>query len=223
MKSKTIVSLSGGIDSTTVLAEVMANQNEQVLAAISFRYGSKHNRFEIKAAELIAKHYQIPHQVIDLQSAMKNFKSNLLLGYGEIPNGHYADENMKLTVVPGRNLIFVSILIGLAQSMNAQKVYVGIHQGDHAIYPDCRPEFYYSIKTIAEIITEGKVTVEAPFLNTSKTGIVERGLALAAPYHLTRTCYKYQAHACGECGSCVERLEAFANNQATDPITYTSS
>jgi len=215
---KTLISLSGGLDSTTLLAASI-NLGEQCYA-ISFSYGSKHNKFENEAARIIAEYYKVPFQLIDISSVMIDFKSDLLLTGADIPEGHYNDSSMKRTVVPCRNLIFGSILAGYAQSNKIDQIKLGIHSGDHFIYPDCRPEFFYSFAYTVNKATEGTVRVEAPFLDLDKADIVKIGLELNVPYQLTRTCYKYQQIACGVCGSCNERKEAFALNNAVDPLTY---
>ena len=216
--NKALVSLSGGMDSTTVLAWCLSLGME--VQAVSFDYGSKHNPFEIALAKKICEHYNVPHQVIDLKGVMAGFKSNLLLDGGEIPEGHYEQENMKLTVVPGRNLIFSSILAGLAESLELDCIALGVHQGDHAIYPDCRKSFIDSLITTIGESTDGRIQVVTPFLNGDKTTILQWGFLNDVPYHLTRTCYKHQDKSCGKCGSCTERLEAFANIGETDPVEY---
>lgn len=213
-----IVALSGGMDSATVLAKAEAAQRR--IETVGFRYGSKHNEFENTAAREIAKYYKVPFQLIDLSIAMKGFKSNLLLGGGKIPEGHYDDESMSKTVVPCRNIIFISILAGLAESIEASEIWLGIHSGDYAIYPDCRPKFYSAMKQAIEEGSGGKVTLRAPFLYSNKRIILDQGISMKVPYQLTRTCYKNQELACGVCGSCQERLEAFAFLKMKDPITY---
>lgn len=218
---KALVSLSGGLDSTTVLAEALSQGLEVV--AVSFSYGSKHNEFENIQARKIAGYYNVPFELIELDGVMKGFTSNLMKSGGEIPEGHYEDASMALTVVPARNIIFASILAGKAWSLGCELVFLGIHQGDHAIYPDCRPEFFDAMNKAIDTGTDGKVLLAAPFLTTDKAGIVKRGLELGVPYELTRTCYKHQKIACGKCGSCRERLEAFEKNNAKDPICYEQS
>ena len=213
-----LVSLSGGLDSTTLLAHLI--HFDFVPECVSFNYGSKHNKEEIEAAKKIAKYYNVNHTVIDLREAMSGFKSDLLLSGGVIPKGHYNDASMARTVVPGRNMIFTSILAGYAESNNIAYVALGIHQGDHHIYPDCRPDFFNALNHTVQLSTEGKVRLLAPFLHKSKADIVGEGLRLKVPYELTRTCYEGKEKACGTCGSCVERLEAFASNGVTDPIEY---
>lgn len=215
---KVIVSLSGGMDSATVLAEALFQGHS--VDTVLFKYGSKHNEFENKMAQALAEHYKVHWHLIDLSEVMEVFKSDLLLTGGEIPEGHYEDESMSRTVVPGRNIIFTSVLAGFAWSKNFQQVWVGIHTGDHAIYPDCRPGFYFAMKEAIEEGTDKNISLSAPFLNINKAGILARGLELGVPYELTRTCYKYQGVSCGKCGSCTERLEAFTKNGLKDPIPY---
>ncbi len=215
---KALISLSGGMDSATVLGLAISKGIE--CTGIGFAYGSKHSIYELEMAQKLCLHYQIPFKIINLVTAMRDFKSALLISGDDIPEGHYEHESMKQTIVPCRNMIFVSILAGLAESIEAEEIHLGIHAGDHAIYPDCRPEFLGSINSTVNFATEGKVHIEAPFLAMNKGGILSAGLALGVPYHLTRTCYKNQEVACGKCGSCQERLEAFKSLNKTDPIEY---
>jgi len=222
---KVVIGLSGGMDSTTLLG-LYLEQGFEVLCC-SFKYGSKHELYEIEAAKNIVKFYQrkhlsLKHFVINLQQAFTIFKSNLLLSGGEIPEGHYEEDSMKQTIVPGRNLIMASLLAGIAESTEASYVALGVHAGDHHIYPDCRPKFIeYLFKTIKES-SEGKVSIEAIFIDLTKTDILKVGysLSIPVPYHLTRTCYKNQITSCGKCGSCRERLEAFEEIEIKDPIQY---
>ena len=215
--SKVIVSLSGGIDSATALA--LAKEDRDV-DAIGFSYGSKHNPYENKAARDIANHYSVPFNLIDLSSVGALLKSDLLKSGGVIPEGHYEAESMKSTVVPARNMIFISALAGIADCRGASEVWLGIHSGDHHIYPDCRPGFFYRMQDAVRVATEGRVELAAPFLFKGKGKVVEQGWAIGVPYNLTRTCYKDQPVACGKCGSCQERLEAFAENGMVDPLEY---
>lgn len=218
MMEKIIISLSGGVDSAVVLALALS-QGYDCLPVI-FRYSSKHSFYESNAAVRIACYYQLTPRIIDLGQVMNGFKSNLLIDGGDIPEGHYESVSMLKTVVPARNIIFISILAGLAQSIAAEAVWIGIHGGDHAIYPDCRPEFYRFMKQAIEAGTDEAVTLVAPFLNCDKKYIVQRGIELGVSFEFTRTCYKDQKLACGKCGSCVERLEAFSKAGILDPIKY---
>lgn len=219
-KTKVIVSLSGGMDSTTVLARALSVNRD--VQCVGFSYGSKHNAYENAAGIQIAQHYDVPFKLIDFSSVTAGFKSNLLKSGDAIPEGFYEGENMRQTVVPGRNLIFISILMGIAWSNDAEEVWLGIHAGDHFIYPDCRPNFFKAMNEAVQLGSDGKVQLVAPFLDGNKTSIIKEGLELGVPYHLTRTCYKDQVFACGKCGSCQERLDAFHNNGIEDPIPYTT-
>lgn len=216
---KAILSLSGGLDSTTLLAWLLQKHEYSVAGCVSFRYGSKHNQYENAAAEYIANHYQVPLQKVEIP-VMAGFSSALLKSGGAIPEGHYTDKSMEQTVVPARNIIFIATLAGLAWSAEADVVVLGVHSGDHAIYPDCRPDFIVSMDVAVMHGTGGRVMLEAPFLYWDKAAIVRCGLSLGVPYELTRTCYKDQRVACGKCGSCVERLEAFRLAGAVDPLPY---
>jgi 7-cyano-7-deazaguanine synthase len=213
----TLVSLSGGMDSATVLRWALARGR---VSAIGFDYGSKHNYYELELAEKLADYYEIDFHRIDLRKVMAGFKSNLLLTGNAIPEGHYNDASMSQTVVPGRNTIFLAILLGLAQSVKANRIAIGIHQGDHTIYPDCRPAFFRAMRKVISLASENTVQLMAPFLNTDKAGILRFGLRYDVPYWLTRTCYKHQKLSCGKCGSCRERLEAFQKVGRTDPVKY---
>lgn len=218
---KAIVSLSGGMDSAAVLGDV-TNAGIEVVAAVGFIYGSKHNPWEVVAARKIAEHYKVPYELIDLTAAFAGFKSSLLKGQGPVPEGHYEAESMSATVVPARNIIFASILAGIAWSRGAEQVYLGVHAGDHHIYPDCRPEFLQAMAIAIARGTDLKVALMAPYVNGTKVDIIRRGMILGVPFQLSRTCYKDQTIACGKCGSCQERLAAFAANGLTDPIDYES-
>jgi len=215
-KTITLLSLSGGLDSATLLADLLSQGKE--VKCVGFTYGSKHNTYENTAAERITTHYKIPFMLLDLTSTMKNFESDLLKTGGEIPEEHYSDLFMSRTVVPGRNMIMISILAGLAWSKKANFVALGIHRGDHAIYPDCKPEFFNAMAGAVYQGTDKKIELKAPYLFMTKIDIVRRGLKLNVPYELTRTCYKDQQIPCGKCSACVERAEAFKKNNTDDPV-----
>jgi len=222
-KLRVLVALSGGMDSTTVLHEAITQVGKANVAAVGFNYGSKHSEFEIAAAINVAAFFDVPHTLIDIRASMVAIISNLLKRSDEaIPEGHYQEENMRKTVVPGRNLIMLAILAGIAESQGYQQVWIGAHSGDHYIYPDCRPEFIHHTDLAIGYGSANTVRIKAPFIDGNKTTIIDRGRRLETPYHLTRTCYKDQPIACGKCGSCQERLEAFAMNNMTDPIEYES-
>ena len=203
MKDSVIV-LSGGMDSTTLLHE----RKEQIALAVTFDYGSKHNEREIECARKNCELLGIEHIVIPLEFMGKYFKSSLLIGGEDIPEGHYADDNMKSTVVPFRNGIMLSIAAGLAESRGLKKVMLANHGGDHAIYPDCRPGF---VRAMSEAISEGTydgVVIDAPYTDITKSDIARIGKRIGVDYSLTYSCYKGGERHCGKCGTCVERMEA---------------
>jgi 7-cyano-7-deazaguanine synthase len=225
---KVVLSLSGGLDSTALFTSLI-REHGYVVQPIIFTYDSKHNRYENKAAMDVCNYFKLDEtaacsvldpMLLDISAVMSGFRSALLKTGGPIPEGHYNDETMSQTVVPGRNAIFISILAGLAESIDASMVAIAVHQGDHHIYPDCRPKFIKAIDRMVRLSSDQKVGVMAPFLHLTKADIVAAGEELSAPFHLTRTCYKDYPIACGKCGSCRERLEAFEINNMTDPIYY---
>ena len=216
---RTLLALSGGMDSTTLLSMLL--DIGHTVQPVVFTYGSKHNAYENEAAFKVAEHYgftDVP--LIDLSHLTVRFESNLLKSGGDIPEGHYAEESMKQTVVPARNTLFIATLAGIAESKGFHHVALAVHSGDHHIYPDCPPEDITAIDTAIYLASDKQVEVIAPFVNLNKTWIIKIGEQLETPYHLTRTCYKDQPKACGKCGSCVERLEAFKENGMEDPVEY---
>ncbi len=222
---KIVIGLSGGMDSTTLLGYLLYQGYE--VHCCYFFYGSKHNNYERVAVLSIIDYYKgkelpVSLYTFNIEEIFKRSVSNLLKSGGDIPEGHYNDENMKLTVVPGRNMIFAAIMASLAESIGAEAVGLGIHSGDHHIYPDCRPEFIKALDCAIYLSSDHKVQVIAPFARHNKTSILEQGCELSppVPYELTRTCYKDQPLACGRCGSCRERIEAFRNVRILDPVKY---
>ncbi|CAM3506198.1 7-cyano-7-deazaguanine synthase QueC [Parendozoicomonas haliclonae] len=215
---KAVVIYSGGMDSFTVLHK--ARQQGYELFALSFNYGQRHSK-ELEYAARVCEQLQIPHKVVDI-TAINQLVGGSALTSDEIavPEGHYAEENMKATVVPNRNMILLSLATGYALSIGADKVFYGAHSGDHTIYPDCRPEFVEAVNKVTQICDWTPVTIEAPYLYASKIEILRDGLAMGLDYGQTWTCYNGREHACGKCGSCAERLEAFTLNNATDPLAY---
>ena len=207
---KILMGLSGGMDSSTLLAYLLDNNYE--VSCVGFIYESKHNKYEIESAKKITKHYNVSYDLINTTQLFKHMKSNLLKSGGEIPEGHYEEKSMSLTVVPGRNTIFAAILAGIAESYDIPKIALGVHRGDHAIYPDCRKEYVKALDTVVYLASDKKVEVIAPFVDLNKIEICKIGLNLKVPYGLTRTCYKDQEIPCGKCGACTERAEAFEKN-----------
>lgn len=215
MKDSVII-VSGGMDSITLLYE----WKERIALGISFDYGSNHNAKEIPLAKMHCQRLGIKHITIPLNFMHQYFKSSLLEGADAIPEGHYADDNMKSTVVPFRNGIMLSIAIGIAESNELKNVLIANHGGDHTIYPDCRPEFIKAINTAAETGTYVNVNVLAPYTDITKTDIARRGKNLGIDYTETWSCYKGGEHQCGKCGTCVERKEALRDAGIIDNTVY---
>ena len=214
---KAVVTFSGGLDSTTLLYWAAKRYD---VSALTFDYGSKHNEREQRAAREIASRLNIPHVIIKLPFVNEFFKSSLLQSGGEIPEGHYEDSSMQSTVVPFRNGIMLSIAVGYAESIETKSVLYAAHAGDHAIYPDCRPEFLKAISEAGHHGTYLGVEIKDPFINMTKKEIVILGKELGIPFELTYSCYKGGKLHCRKCGTCVERKEAFQLAGIPDPTRY---
>jgi len=219
MKEKAVVIYSGGMDSFTILNKALKEGYE--LYALTFNYGQRHSK-EIEFAKDVCAELGINHRIIDITAINQLLQSSSLTTSSsiDIPEGHYEAANMKSTVVPNRNMILLSLAIGYAVDIGASKVYYGAHSGDHAIYPDCRPDFVHAMNKVAKLANYEPVDIVTPYLNSSKTEILADGLSIGLDYGKTWTCYNGREKACGKCGSCIERLEAFAENNATDPLPY---
>ena len=215
MKDSVII-VSGGLDSITLLYD----KAETIALAVSFDYGQNHGVKELPFAAHHCRKLGIPHITIPLSFMHRYFKSSLLDGAEAIPEGHYAEENMKSTVVPFRNGIMLAIATGIAESHGLKRVYIANHGGDHTIYPDCRPDFIRAMDGAATAGTFVNVRIEAPYTNITKADIVRRGTALDIDYSKTWSCYKGADLHCGKCGTCVERKEAFQEAGVNDPTEY---
>ena len=215
MKNSVII-VSGGMDSITLLYD----HKDEIALGISFDYGSNHNAREIPFAKMHCERLGIKHITINLDFMHQYFKSSLLDGAEAIPEGHYADDNMKSTVVPFRNGIMLSIAIGIAESNNLDQVFIANHDGDHTIYPDCRPEFINAIDAAATAGTYNNVKVVAPYTKITKSDIARIGKKLGIDYTETWSCYKGGEVHCGKCGTCVERKEALAEAGIEDKTIY---
>lgn len=213
---KTIIVLSGGMDSTTLLYRLISEGKE--VKAISFNYGQRHSR-ELEQAAITCRNLGVEHKVVDL-GFMRELASNSALTSDsiEVPEGHYEAENMKTTVVPNRNMIMASIAIGWAVNLDYDEVALGVHAGDHAIYPDCRPEFIEALRHISALANFKSIGICAPYLFVDKGDIAIEGKELGVDYSTTHTCYKGEVVPCGKCGACQERAEAFTKAQAADPL-----
>jgi 7-cyano-7-deazaguanine synthase len=218
---KSIIILSGGMDSTTALSWAL-DQNHDVRCLLSFWYGSKHNDREWESACAVAEFYRLPIFRCRLDFIAELFKSDLLASGDVIPEGHYADPSMKKTVVPFRNGIMISIAAGFAESYEAEAVVLGNHFGDHAIYPDCRNQFIAPMRAAIAEGTYAEIELFSPFADLSKADILTLGIKLGTPYHLTYSCYNGRENHCGKCGTCYERKEAFSLANVLDPTVYES-
>ncbi len=241
-KKLAVLSLSGGMDSTCLLIHLLALGNE--VHCISFDYGQKH-KVELERAKanvqyLTEKGFKVSHQIMDLSSVMGGFESALTTPGIEVPEGHYEQENMKMTVVPNRNAIFSSIVYGYALSLATKfgvnvNISLGIHSGDHAVYPDCCPEFRTALEHAFKIGNwdSEKVSYYVPYLEGNKTSILEDCLTNCTALNLdfdtvlgnTNTSYNpdSEGRASGKSGADIERIEAFINIGRKDPVEYQES
>ncbi|WP_018984471.1 7-cyano-7-deazaguanine synthase QueC [Salinimonas chungwhensis] len=219
MSESVVVIYSGGMDSYTVLNKAL--REGKTPYALSFDYGQRHKK-ELDYAEKVCKRLSIAHKIVDISSINSLVGGSALTSDIAVPEGHYEEPSMQTTVVPNRNMILLSLAIGYAVSLDATKVYYGAHSGDHAIYPDCRPEFVQKMNDVSQIANYSPVEIVTPYLLESKTAILADGLFMGLDYSETWTCYNGREKACGKCGACQERLEAFALNNATDPLYYES-
>ncbi|WP_315366117.1 7-cyano-7-deazaguanine synthase QueC [Prevotella koreensis] len=214
-----IIIVSGGMDSVTLLCEY----KDRIAVGVSFDYGSNHNAREIPFAREHCEMLGIEHIVIDLAFMPQYFKSSLLDGAGAIPEGHYADDNMKSTVVPFRNGIMLSIAAGIAESRGLKYVMMANHGGDHTIYPDCSQEFVNAMSEATKAGTFPGIEILAPYTGITKADIARRGKALGIDYSKTWSCYKGGEHHCGKCGTCMERKEAMRDASIVDTTIYDES
>lgn len=214
---KLVVICSGGMDSVTMLYEL--KEKYDIVGVLSINYGQRHFK-ELQCASTVCDLLGLEHQIVDLKNIKKLLGGSALTDDIDVPEGHYEGKNMKLTVVPFRNTIMLSIAAAYATSKGAQYVAYGAHSGDHAIYPDCRPLFVEELNKAFKVADYKPVKVIAPYLKLNKISILKRGLKLNVPYESTWTCYKGGKKACGKCGSCQERLEAFKKNNIEDPLEY---
>lgn len=193
---------------------------DRIAVGISFDYGSNHNAREIPFARMHCERLGIKHIVISLDFMNRYFKSSLLEGADAVPDGHYADENMKSTVVPFRNGIMLSIAVGIAESNGLRYVMMANHGGDHSIYPDCRREFVCAFDAAAKAGTYVGAGILAPYTGITKADIARRGKEMGLDYSETWSCYKGGDVHCGRCGTCVERREALAEAGIEDTTPY---
>lgn len=227
-KRKVVVLLSGGVDSTVLLYE-RKRLNDEIVAAISFDYGQRHS-CELTAATKVAEAAGVTHVVVPFPALAGLLPGSSLTDRSvPVPHGHYKDQTMKVTVVPNRNMILISVAAAIAISREACVVFYAAHGGDHTIYPDCREEFVAAVSAAVQAGNWGKIEVQAPYVKNAKASIVGWGDKMGVPFGLTWSCYDPQPadgpeeliH-CGLCGTCVERREAFAYAGVKDPTIYKS-
>jgi len=211
---KTVLVFSGGMDSTTLFYKLL--HDGDTVAALSFNYGQRHKK-ELAAARSVCKKLKaagkkVTHIIVDITSIKALLRGSALTDNIPLPEGHYKDKTMRATVVPNRNMIFLALAFAHAVSLKFNRVAIAVHAGDHAIYPDCRPEFIKRMQEVAKIADYRKIALYAPFLYMTKRQIAVVGRKLKVPFELTWTCYKGLKKPCGKCGACVERAEALDKN-----------
>ncbi|MFN3209919.1 MAG: 7-cyano-7-deazaguanine synthase QueC [Roseovarius sp.] len=215
----TIVICSGGLDSVSLAHKVAGEGTLRGL--LSFDYGQRHVK-EVDFAAACARRLGVPHKVVDISGVGAALSGSALTDDVEVPDGHYAEETMKITIVPNRNAIMLAIAFGMAAAEKAEAVAAAVHGGDHFIYPDCRPGFVGAFQAMQDEALEGVAEVQlyTPFLTGSKADIVTEGAKWRTPFAETWSCYKGGDVHCGRCGTCVERREAFHLAGVADPTAY---
>lgn len=216
---KTLVICSGGLDSVS-LAHIVADKRH-LTRLVSFDYGQRHHK-ELYFAAAAARRLDVPHHLIDMRPIGAALTGSALTDDIEVPDGHYAEETMRITVVPNRNAIMLAIGFGIAAAEGDDAVATAVHGGDHFIYPDCRPAFTRAFEAMQQAALDGyaHVQLHAPFVDHSKADIVREGALHGTPFAETWSCYKGEYLHCGRCGTCVERREAFHLANVPDPTTY---
>ncbi|ANT54360.1 MULTISPECIES: 7-cyano-7-deazaguanine synthase QueC [Mesorhizobium] len=216
---KTLVICSGGLDSVSLAHKVAAEH--ELAGLLSFDYGQRHRK-ELRFAALCAERLSVPHRIIDIREIGRGLSGSALTDNVAVPDGHYAEDTMKTTVVPNRNAIMLAIAFGLAAARRADAVATAVHGGDHFIYPDCRPAFIDAFQVMQDRALDGYANIRlyAPYVNLTKADIVGDGATYGTPFVETWSCYKGAERHCGRCGTCVERREAFHLSGCPDPTDY---
>jgi 7-cyano-7-deazaguanine synthase len=210
--------VSGGMDSTT-LAYLLRSEGYK-LHLLSFDYGQRHKK-ELYFVKQTASTLNASWSIIDLSSLKNHLSGSALTDDIDVPEGHYADDNMKITVVPNRNAIMLSVAYGVAVSRQSDIVATGVHSGDHFIYPDCRPRFINAFDIMQSFaVDKDNLKLYAPFVNMGKHDIASIGASLNVPFEQTWSCYNNGKLHCGKCGTCVERKESFKLAGLQDPTEY---
>lgn len=230
VKPKAVVLLSGGLDSTTVLA--IAAQLGFEVYALSFRYGQRHS-FELEAAKRIAARYGVSRHVI-FDVDLSQFGGSALTDDIAVPKKRPAEsmaDEIPVTYVPARNTVFLSLALAWAETLGARDVFIGVNALDYSGYPDCRPEYIEAFSRMADLATKAGVegrqhlTIHTPLIHLSKAEIVRRGRELGVDYSLTSTCYDpaSDGRPCGECDACQLRIKGFRENGLHDPLSYVTT
>ncbi|MGO4573900.1 7-cyano-7-deazaguanine synthase QueC [Microvirga sp. 2TAF3] len=216
---KTIVICSGGLDSVTLAHEVATERT--LTRLVSFDYGQRHKK-ELGYARDCASRLGVPHDIVDISAVGRLLTGSALTDNNPVPEGHYAEDTMRVTVVPNRNAIMLAIAFGVAAAEKADAVAAAVHGGDHFIYPDCRPDFIEAFETMQRHALDGyaEIALYTPFVRLSKADIVREGARLGVPFAQTWSCYQGETLHCGRCGTCVERREAFHLAGQDDPTPY---
>ena len=220
---RTIVLFSGGLDSTTVLAYAIEKGYD--VLPLTITYGQRHH-IEINKSKLTLKKYGLEKQALNFNLDLSPYKNCSLINTNlKIPD--HLEDKIPSTYVPSRNLIFLSIASGFAETFGAQKIFIGVNSVDYSGYPDCRPEFIEAMNATLSVGTkkgvEGELSIEAPLINLSKKEIIELGISIGVDYSLTHSCYNptENGKSCGKCDSCRLRLEGFSQAGIEDPLDYT--
>ena len=218
VRRRTVVVVSGGLDSTTLLYHLRDAGHE--LKALSVNYGQRHSR-ELESAKCICDLIEVEHRIVDLSGLATIFGSNALTEHSvDVPHGEYNSSTMVVTTVPNRNMIFLSVATGWAIACNFDAVAFGAHSGEYTPYPDCQPQFAAAMNCAAHVCAEKPIEVLAPFVRWDKGDIVTRGHELGVPFDLTWSCYNGGSSHCGMCSTCTDRLGAFAHAGLEDPVVY---
>lgn len=215
---KIVVLHSGGMDSSVLLAYKRYLSYEPY--ALHIYYGQRHGERELAHARVLCQKLEIPYKMVDIASAAELLQSVQTDHSLAVPEGHYTHESMKATVTPNRNMILLSLAAGWAITLDAVGIAYAAHAGDHAIYPDCRPEFVAAMSVVLSRCHFSRLNLYTPFVRKTKADLVRLGSGLQVPFELTYSCYNGRPEHCGRCGTCVERREAFELAGIKDPTTY---